>query len=479
MWALDADPLFRSSFLSVTLLEGSPDLSRLRRRVKAAALSIPRMHSRVVRRLTDLGPRWQPLESEVDLDYHLTVDARGVSSRRHLLDYAAALANEPLDRERPLWQLTVLTGLPDGQAALLTRMHHVLADGIGAVRISAAFLDTDPEGTAIPPPAGPGKAAQASAGPGKAAQASAAPGEAAQASAPAASAPRLPSLLAQGARVVTGGARVLTGGARVVANAPRVVTGGARVVAGAPRLVGDALQTARSIARQTAVLHGARSPLWAGRHSEERRFEAVSAQLEGIRKTASALGGTVNDALVCAISGAVGDYHRARDAVVPELRMSMPVSTRTDREAAGNSWAPARVLVPITETDPERRFAAVHERLSALKKEPALPLAGMVAGVLRGLPPPLMHSLARQQAATVDFACSNVRGAPFELWIAGARVLANYPMGPTAGTAFNATLLSYCGSMDIGINTDPAAVDDSEELARRIEEHLDLLASLG
>jgi len=60
----------------------------------------------------------------------------------------------------------------------------------------------------------------------------------------------------------------------------------------------------------------------------------------------------------------------------------------------------------------------------------------------------------------VDFACSHVRGAPFDLWIAGARVLSNHPMGPTAGVAFNATVLSYRGSLDLGLNCDTGAVSD-------------------
>jgi hypothetical protein len=80
--------------------------------------------------------------------------------------------------------------------------------------------------------------------------------------------------------------------------------------------------------------------------------------------------------------------------------------------------------------------------------------------VISSLPNPLLVRLARQQVETVDFAASNLRGAPVDLWIAGAHILSNHPMGPTGGTAFNATLLSYKSSMDIGVNSDDAAVDD-------------------
>jgi hypothetical protein len=87
--------------------------------------------------------------------------------------------------------------------------------------------------------------------------------------------------------------------------------------------------------------------------------------------------------------------------------------------------------------------------------------------------------LARAQVETVDFACSNVKGAPFELYVAGAKVLANHPMGPTGGTAFNATLLSYLGRLDIGVVTDTAAIDDPELLCTCIDESLRETAAAG
>jgi diacylglycerol O-acyltransferase / wax synthase len=119
----------------------------------------------------------------------------------------------------------------------------------------------------------------------------------------------------------------------------------------------------------------------------------------------------------------------------------------------------------------------VHEALHQVKSERALDLAETFAGLLSSLPSPLLARLARFQVETVDFACSNVKGAPFDLFVAGAKVLANHPMGPTAGTAFNATLLSYLGSLDIGVNSDTAAVDDPPLLVQCIEEALRELAA--
>jgi WS/DGAT/MGAT family acyltransferase len=333
--------------------------------------------------------------------------------------------------------------LEQGQAALIAKMHHVLSDGIGAVRMSAAFLDLSPDGEEMPPA---GRARQDP----------------------------------EADRRWSGPAVGVVAVGRAVTAAPRAavhLAGTALRPQSVLHRTADAVAVARSLARQVAVVDRARSPLWAGRRSFRHRFETLSMDLDTVRSVAKALGGTVNDVFVTAVAGAAGAYHDAKGAPVDELRLSMPVSTRHDRAVGGNSWAPTRVLVPAGQRDAGLRFRAVHDRLTATKREPSLGIAAAFAGVVRVLPPPLLLRVARQQVSTVDFACSNVRGAPFDLWIGGARVLANYPMGPTAGTAFNATVLSYRDSLDLGLSVDTGAVDDAALLRELIDEAVAELAA--
>ncbi len=88
-----------------------------------------------------------------------------------------------------------------------------------------------------------------------------------------------------------------------------------------------------------------------------------------------------------------------------------------------------------------------------------------------------MTRFARQQVGTVDFTTSNVRGAPFDLYIAGARIEGNFPIGPMAGTAFNLTTMSFSGKLDMGCMIDAAAVDDPELLLSCLQEsYRELLA---
>ncbi|MEL6983763.1 MAG: WS/DGAT domain-containing protein, partial [Actinomycetota bacterium] len=80
-------------------------------------------------------------------------------------------------------------------------------------------------------------------------------------------------------------------------------------------------------------------------------------------------------------------------------------------------------------------------------------------------------------AASIDFATSNLRGAPFTLYCAGGKVEATVCMGPLAGTAVNATALSYDGTFDIGLFIDPVAVEDPADYRRCVEEAFaDLIA---
>jgi hypothetical protein len=247
-----------------------------------------------------------------------------------------------------------------------------------------------------------------------------------------------------------------------------------------PVIGSEAIANVQSLARQLAVTDRSRSPLWTER-SLRRRFEVLRVPLDDAKRAAKTLGGSINDFFVAGAAAAAGAYHRAKGVEVDELRITMPVSHRVKgAEVGGNAFTPARVLLPCGAIDPSERFEAVRDRLGVTKRERALAMAETFAGVVNVLPTSMLVRLTRNQVETVDFATSNVRGAPFELFIAGARIEANYPMGPTGGTAFNVTTLSSGGWLDMGVNIDLAAIDDPELLRTCLEEaYGDLLAAGG
>ncbi len=191
------------------------------------------------------------------------------------------------------------------------------------------------------------------------------------------------------------------------------------------------------------------------------------------------LGGSINTAFITAAAEAAGRYHRLKGAPVDELRASMAVSTRTRDTKEANAFTLARMLVPTDEMGIGERFKRIQEATEAARGASGQASLNALAGVTAALPTNLLVRLARQQTETVDLATSNVRGAPVPLYLAGARVDANYPIGPTGGTAFNLTLLSYAGSLDMGLNVDTAAVQDPELLRNLMQESFEELVAAG
>ena len=419
MWVLEDDPVLRSTFANVSFLDRAPDLDRFRQRMLVAAEHFPRLRQRVLTPVRPGGlPTWAD-DDLFDLDFHvrrIAVPAPG--DERAVLDLAALLSSDPFDRSRPLWQFWLVEGLPGGRGAMIQKLHHAIADGEAGVRLSALFLDlardsTEPMVLPAPEEGGGGDPSIAD---------------------------RVASQVGQARRLVGDGLGAAS----------------------------DPVGTARSLLRQVAVTDGSRSPLWQER-SLRRHLEVLQVPLDDVKVAAKRLGGTVNDLFVTAACGAAGAYHRERGAEVDVLRMAMPVSTRASGDEGANAFAPTRMLVPVGITDPLERFRAVQAVVSETRGERAVGLVSSLAGVLTALPSQLLTKVARQQVGTVDFTTSNVRGAPFDLYFAGALIQANHPIGPMAGTAFNLTTLSYRGSLDMGLVCDLAAVDDPPRLRELLE----------
>jgi diacylglycerol O-acyltransferase / wax synthase len=59
--------------------------------------------------------------------------------------------SEPLDFDRPLWQLHLIEGVEGGRHAYISKTH----DGVAAVDVGTILLDPNPEGTEMPHPEEP------------------------------------------------------------------------------------------------------------------------------------------------------------------------------------------------------------------------------------------------------------------------------------------------------------------------------------
>ncbi|MCU0311261.1 MAG: WS/DGAT domain-containing protein [Acidimicrobiales bacterium] len=432
MWHVGHDPFLDPTFGSLTVLGSAPDIDHLRSRLLRLVANTPRFGQRVstpVGRLTP--PAWCD-DPRFDVDNHLrTVTLPPPGSRRQLLDLAVRLVQEPFADDRPQWEFVVIAGLADGGTGVVQRIHHTITDGEGGLRAAAAILDLEP---GLAPLDEHTPAMQDASGPGAL------------------------GLVAQTAGVAV--QRAGRAAQSVVGEAVTLVAHPGQV----PGAVSTGVETARSVIDQLKVHDRALSPLWTNR-TLRRRLDTLDVPLAPMQATARAFGATVNDVFVTALTAAIGELHRESGRPAEQLRMAMPVSLRRRGSGAGNAFVPARIVVPVTDGDPRRRLTTIHDLLAPARDEPAFGVIEQLASVANLLPTPLVTRVLRDQARAVDFAASNLRGAPVPLWLAGAEVLADYPIGPLTAAALNVSLLSYDGTCNIGLHSDQGAVTDPERLA--------------
>jgi WS/DGAT/MGAT family acyltransferase len=431
MWRLDKEGAVASTFGNVTVLDKRPDVDRLRRRLDRATIAVPRLRQHVVASASNITPPLWVDDPEFELDYHVRhISLPRPGTMRQLLDLATLIVADPFERTRPLWQFVLVDGLRGGKSAMVQKLHHTVTDGEGGIKLSMQFLDVERDAPE-PPPLTRSVAGDDATGPGDSAK----------------------DILAGSLKVPFGVFRQI----RDLLMDPTQI----------PSASFAAAETMRGIIAQLSDAERAHSPLWTAR-SPRRRFDVFSVPLEDLKVAAKRLGGTLNTAFLTAAADAAGQYHRALSAPVDTLRATMAVSTRTSASGS-NAFTLARLLVPTGDMPVAARFEAIKDQADAAREASTTANLEALAGVAATLPASLIARIARQQAQTIDFATSNVRAAPFPVYMAGAQVLANYPMGPLGGVAFNLTTMSYSGSMDMGLNVDAAAVAEPERLRKAME----------
>ena len=151
LWHIERDPLLRSTITSVWFLDSVPDRRRMDAVVERIAATIPRLRQRVVDEQPGVAPpRWMQ-DPNFDVDYHYSwarLPGRRVG-RREVLDHAQRLAGRSFDKDRPLWELCVIEGLPGKRAAFVMKVHHAIADGLGLVQLLAQMVDLEADPTEV------------------------------------------------------------------------------------------------------------------------------------------------------------------------------------------------------------------------------------------------------------------------------------------------------------------------------------------
>jgi WS/DGAT/MGAT family acyltransferase len=428
-----------------TRREGQVRLAEIVARLRAHLDETPRLRQRVTVPWGGLArPLWASAPA-FRLDDHVErTDVPDPGGRRQLEDTVATLVAGPLDRDRPLWRLWLLDGLEDGGQAVLIKVHHAVADGIGTMALAEALFDRDDTAPApaTPDPAAPSTRPVPGAAPG---------GMELFASA-------LARQLAAPWRELYDTSR------RAVADPPGAYRRATRTAAGI-------WQLARAGSTPPTALNHAVGP-----DRQVTFFDVPRARIKAARRA----GASDNDVILAAVAAAL--HARLGPHAPARVRTVLPVSTRSRRQGQPGSWtATLTVDLPIGPMTPADRLAAVERAAARAKRSDQVRGSQVVMDAIGTLAPPFLHARFARFAYRgnwFNLIVSTLPGPRGPRYLAGSRVAAAYPIIPLAeDVGVTVGALRWNDRVTIGLNADPSQVDGLDELAADMVAFIDELAS--
>lgn len=418
---------------------------RMRAVVEERLHLVPLLRRRAVRVPFGLHhPVWVD-DPGFDLDYHLqraSLPAPGGPAE--LAALVAAVCGRPLDLRRPLWEMHVVEGLESGHVAVVVKLHHAAIDGVSGAETLAAFLDLGPQPRVVDPPPGPWRP-----------------------------------------EPVPGDLEVLGHSLSSLARQPERAAGALRRTFEA---LHDLSQRNRRL-REEDELEPPPAPFRAprtslnGSISAQRRVAFGEVALEDVQMVRHVFGGTVNDVVLAAVSGAVRRLLAARgESPRDPLVALVPISVRSeeDQGTQGNKVSAMLVSLASTVADPVERLRLVAEGTRLAKEQSRVLSDDLILGWAQLAFPAVSARLARLSGnlrlfdhfpPLFNLVVSNIPGPDFSLWWAGGRMTALYPVGPILeGVGLNVTVVSYTGTLYFGVVGCRDLVPEVEHLAQLLME---------
>jgi diacylglycerol O-acyltransferase / wax synthase len=402
------------------------------------------------------NPAW--VDAQPELDVHIVeIKLPKGSGLPELEAQVSQLHPVLLDRKKPLWKFHVFEGLAPGpggtkRVGLYSQLHHAAVDGQAAVALANAIMDLTPEPRAID----------------------------------AGAAQREPTFKLEMTEMLRG----------VLGNQAQKV---AEIVRNLPDTVGTLKDAAGTWLGDSALLGGKKTPsnlTLAPRTplnlsvTTGRAFAACTLPLAEIKELGRAHEATINDVVLMLCSSALRRYF-AKRRILPRksLVAAVPISLRTKGDTRSDNQASMSLISLGTHiSDPRKRLAHVKAATAAMKTTmgsiksilptdfPSLGVPWLIeaASALYG-----RAKVADRIPQVANLVISNVPGPPVPLYLAGAKMLTNYPTSIVVhGMALNITVQSYHQSLDFGLMADAAAMPDVQELAQAILIALDDLRAL-
>jgi len=440
----EANPRTRSGIMALEILDTTPDWERFRTRFEHASRRVLRLRQKVVvPTLPTAAPRWV-VDPDFNLDFHVRrLRVAEPGTLRQVFDLAEVMLQSPLDIARPLWTATLIDGLADGRAATLLHLSHAVTDGVGSVEMFSHIYDLERDPPAGPPPPQP------------------IPQDLSPTDLMREGLNHLPEAVVDGVRGALWGAASVVG---------RAVLRPASTVAGALSYARSSVRVMSRAAEPSPLLR---------RRSLATRTEAIDIPLSDLHRAAKAGGGSINDAYLAGLCGALGRYHEALGVPIATLPMAVPVNLRAESDpAGGNRFTGVNLAAPLGTADPVARMRKIRAQMTQRRDEPAMDVIGSIAPLLSVLPTPLLESMTGSVVAS-DVQASNVPVYPGDTYLAGAKILRQYGIGPLPGVAMMVVLISRGGCCTITTRYDRAAVRHEDLWARCLVEGFDEILALA
>jgi WS/DGAT/MGAT family acyltransferase len=415
-----------------------PTVEALRESIAGRLRHLPRLRQRLAFPPAGLGEPFWVDEPELDVAEHVVAytephEEVTLASFDGLVD---TVLSEPLDRSRPLWHFVLVPRLEDGRAAIIGRLHHAVADGLGGLDIGMALFSAEPHG----------------------------PPEPDQTWAP----QRVPGAAELSVAAVRSQLGLL---GRGLAAAARAAARPRTAAVGAVRSLAQLAATAREDLLSPAPPSFLNRPI-----GPERRLVRHRADIAPLLAAKERLGVTLNDVCVAAVAGALRRLAHGRLELPDALRAAIPVSLRSqDDPRYGNRVSFAFIDLPVGLDSPERRLAGVHEQTQHFKHARRADVAGWAIEAMALLPPPLRGAAASLAAGSWMFnlTVSNVPGPHESMYALGAEVDEVYLLAPLAAQhALSVAFFTYRDGVHFGLFADPEAFPEVDELGGALAQEI-------
>jgi WS/DGAT/MGAT family acyltransferase len=431
----DSDPHVSLAVGGVSIMEGpAPSFDELVSAFAQRVPTIPRCTQVLRTHPLDLGaPEWVD-DKHFDITRHLhRLALPHPGGDAELFQTIATVMERRLDRERPLWESYIIEGLRDDRWAVLTKIHHCIADGIATTQMLARFSDDRDDRGGANTFATDIRAAKEAACPG----------------------PSLPKFSFNPLSWVSGIGRSALAAA---ATAEHVAVGAAELTAS---LFSPAPESSLN-----------------GPVTTMRRFCVARVRLADLQRVSQAFGVTLNDVALAAITASYRKMllGRGEQPGRNSLRTLIPVSVRPTNhfDMTDNQVSAMLPLLPVDEADPVEQLQLVHSRLTRAKasgqREGGSALVSAAKNVPFAFSAWAIRLLARLPQRAVVALATNVPGPREQQKLMGRRVLEILPVPPIAlQLRTGIAMLSYADTFIFGITADYDTAPDIEALAAGIE----------